>query len=264
MAEPVNPEPAQGTRLAKRVAELKACSRREAEQYIEGGWVTVDGQVVEEPQFRVLAAHRIEIDAHASLLALTPVTLLLHKPPGYDAGTGVPMDIKGVGKGVRPALALITPASHAADDRSDIRPLKKHFAQQTLGVPLESAASGLVVFTQDWRTLRKLTEDAAFIEQEFTVEVAGDVAPGLLERLNHGLHTDGRPLPPVKVSVGSTGEGATRLRFAVKGAHPGLIALLCERVGLKITAMKRIRIGRVPLAALAPGQWRYLLPHERF
>ena len=41
-------------RLAKRVAELVPCSRREAEQYIEGGWVRVDGSVVEEPQFRVL------------------------------------------------------------------------------------------------------------------------------------------------------------------------------------------------------------------
>ncbi|MGH8832565.1 MAG: S4 domain-containing protein [Polaromonas sp.] len=41
-------------RLAKRVAELVRCSRREAEQYIEGGWVRVDRQVVEMPQFKVL------------------------------------------------------------------------------------------------------------------------------------------------------------------------------------------------------------------
>ena len=53
MSEPV--------RLAKRVAELKGCSRREAEQYIEGGWVTVDGVVVEEPQSRV-QDQQVEID----------------------------------------------------------------------------------------------------------------------------------------------------------------------------------------------------------
>ena len=263
MGESATSGATQGMRLAKRVAELKACSRREAEQYIEGGWVTVDGQVMEEPQFRVIA-QAVAIDPQATLLALTPVTLLLHKPPGYDAGTGVPMDIKGIGKGVRPALALITAASRAPDDRSSIHPLKRHFAKLTLGLVLESAASGLVVFTQDWRIERKLHEDAALIEQEFTVQVVGEVAPGLLERLNHDLHADGQALPRVKVSVGSTGDGATRLRFAVKGAHPGLITLLCERVGLNITAMKRIRIGRVPLATLAPGQWRYLLPHERF
>ena len=59
MSEPV--------RLAKRLAEMLSCSRREAEQYIEGGWVTVDGEVVEEPQFRVLH-QKIELSNVASLL----------------------------------------------------------------------------------------------------------------------------------------------------------------------------------------------------
>ena len=40
-------------RLSKRLIQLTSCSRREAELYIEGGWVTVDGQVVEEPQHPV-------------------------------------------------------------------------------------------------------------------------------------------------------------------------------------------------------------------
>ena len=68
-------------RLAKRLAEMLPCSRREAEQYIEGGWVKVDGVVVEEPQFRVLH-QSIALSKDASLLAPTAVTLLLHKPAG--------------------------------------------------------------------------------------------------------------------------------------------------------------------------------------
>ncbi|MEO7642177.1 MAG: S4 domain-containing protein, partial [Ramlibacter sp.] len=74
----------EGIRLAKRVVELRGCSRREAEQLIEGGWVRVDGVVVEEPQFRV-AQQKVEIDPDASLMELVDVTLLLHKPPGFDA-----------------------------------------------------------------------------------------------------------------------------------------------------------------------------------
>ena len=74
----------------------------------------------------------------------------------------------------------------------------------------------------------------------------------------------GQPSPPVKVSLNSSAEGSSKLRFAVKGAHPGLIAALCERASLKILAMKRIRIGRVPMTQLPVGQWRYLQPHERF
>jgi 23S rRNA pseudouridine2604 synthase len=131
-------------------------------------------------------------------------------------------------------------------------------------MPLETGASGLVVFTQDWRVLRKLEEDAGILEQEIIVEVTGEVPPTTLERLNHGLASDGHPLPPVKVSLNSTGEGSSKLRFAVKGSHPGLIAYLCERVGLHIVGMKRLRIGRVSLTQLPLGQWRYLQVHERF
>ena len=48
--------PRDDERLAKRVAEIVPCSRREAEQYIEGGWVSVDGQIVEEGSHAELLA----------------------------------------------------------------------------------------------------------------------------------------------------------------------------------------------------------------
>ena len=235
-------------RLAKRVAELRACSRREAEQYITGGWVRVDGVVVEEPQFRV-ADQRVEIDPQADLTQTEPVTLLLHKPPGYDALNGD-----------KPAAQLLGAATLWAEDASGMRPLKKHFAQLTHCVPLETDASGLVVFTQDWRVARKLTEDAATLEHEVIVEVAGELAPNGLKRLNRGIPFNGRTPPAIKVSW----QSETRLRVALKGALPGQITHLCEAVGLKVLSMKRLRLGRVPLGKLPPGQWRYLRADERF
>lgn len=259
--------PRPGERLAKRVAEMVPCSRREAEQYIEGGWVRVDGQVVEEPQFRVLA-QKVELDKNASLLAITAVTLLLHKPPGYDDGDDdgaeAHAQARAPKKPARSARQLLTPANRWADDRSGIQLLKRHFTGLSSPVPLETGAGGLLVFTQDWRVARKLTEDAGVIEHEVIVEITGEVAPDTLQRLNQGLSSDGHPLPRVKVSVNSASEGKSKLRFAVKGTHPGLIAYLCGRLGLNILSMKRIRIGRVLLTTLPIGQWRYLLPHERF
>ncbi|MFH1494624.1 MAG: RNA-binding protein, partial [Pseudomonadota bacterium] len=67
-------------------------------------------------------------------------------------------------------------------------------------------------------------------------------------------------LPPIKVSW----QNETRLRFALKGMQPGQIVHMCKRVGLEVLSMKRIRIGRVSMGKLPPGQWRYLMPHERF
>jgi 23S rRNA pseudouridine2604 synthase len=253
------PLPDDGQRLAKCVAALKNCSRREAEQYIEGGWVRVNGQVVEEPQARV-TNQTVEIDKNASLLELVAVTLLLHKPPGFDA-----LAAPNAGRSnIKPAQQLLSTATHFANDASGVRPLKRHLTKLEAGLPLETAASGLVVFTQDWRVSRKLAEDAHLIEQELMVEVAGEVAPEVLKRLNQGLLDDGKPLPAVKVSASSTSDTATILRVAVKGAHPGLIAYLFERVGLEIKTLKRIRIGRVSMTQLPVGQWRYLAGHERF
>lgn len=235
-------------RLAKRLAEMLACSRREAEQYIEGGWVSVDGVVVEEPQFRVLN-QTVTLSPEASLLALTPVTMLLHKPAGCDAGV--------------PAAQLLTAGNHFSADRSGIRLLKKHFSSVEGVTPLATPASGLVVLTNDWRVTRKLREDARLLEHEVVVEVSGEIGLGGLERLNridHGFTYRGVLLPPAKVSW----QSETRLRFALKGEVPGQIAYMCESVGLSITAMKRLRVGRVSLSQLPPGQWRYLMPYERF
>jgi len=248
-------------RLAKRVAEIRACSRREAEQTIAGGWVRVDGVVIEEPQFRV-ADQRIEIDPLADPAQTQAVTLLLHKPPGYRTSPGDDADDKAAS--LPHAHQLLGAAAWWAEDTSGIRPLKKHFARPTLCVPLETDASGLVVFTQDWRVVRKLTEDAATLEHEVIVEVAGDLIPHGLKRLNQGIsfHPQGvgRTSPAIKVSW----QNENRLRVALKGAQIGQIAHLCEAVGLRVVSMKRIRLGRVPLARLPPGQWRYLCPGERF
>jgi 23S rRNA pseudouridine2604 synthase len=296
-------------RLAKRLVKIVSCSRREAELYIAGGWVTVDGQVVEEPQFMV-SDQKAELHPEANLIPVEPVTILFHLPPNghgrdvnYDESchdrfpspqssdkttshstrrqsrqvAGYPASGESEARGAKPgerekqssipagmdansAQQLIRPDTRAADDPSGIHMLKQHFVRLTQHIPLERNASGLLVFTQDWRVARKLIDDAATVEQEYIVEVAGELPPDGLKRLNHGLDFNGRALPPIKVSW----QNETRLRFALKGVRPGQIAHMCQSVGLQVLAMKRIRIGQVSMAKLQPGLWRYLMPHERF
>jgi 23S rRNA pseudouridine2604 synthase len=207
--------------------------------------VLVDGQVVEEPQFKVLE-QKVELRSEATLTPLTPVTLLLHTLPDGDLNT--------------PAPTLLPADTRWANDASGIRILRAHYFGLTHAAPIQSAASGLVVFTQDWRVLRKLMEDAAKNEHEYIVEVSGTLSSAELASLNHGLHFNGRALPPIKVSW----QNETRLRFAVKNPQPGLIAHMCESVGLTLIGMKRIRIGALTMGKLPAGQWRYMAPHEKF
>jgi 23S rRNA pseudouridine2604 synthase len=229
-------------RLAKRLVELVNCSRREAELYIAGGWVSVDGIVVEEPQFMV-SEQRVELHPNAKPTPIEPVTILVHQPPNTEF-----------------TLPMLSADTHAADDHSGIRILKHHFLHLAQCLPLEKNASGLLVLSQDFRVTRKLNDDAATIEQEYVVEVAGDLSPEGLKLLNQGLSFNGRALPPIKVSW----QNETRLRFALKGLQPGQIAHMCKSVGLQILAIKRLRIGRVSMAKLQLGQWRYLSGYERF
>jgi 23S rRNA pseudouridine2604 synthase len=224
------------------------CSRIEAEQYVEGGWVSVDGQVVEEPQ-RMVSTESIAIDPEARLEATEPATILLNKPPGFDAI-----------EGRNPAAPLVTPATHWAGDASGVRLLKRHFVRLTPLVPLDTEASGLMVLTQDGRVWRRLTEDAAQIEHEYIVETRGEIAPYGLRQLNHGLRYRGAELLPCKVSW----QNEIRLRFAIKAVQPGQLRDVCAQVGLEVVAIRRIRIGRVPLAKMPPGEWRYLPVAERF
>jgi 23S rRNA pseudouridine2604 synthase len=240
-------------RLAQRVAELLRCPRAEAEQYVRNGWVSVDGRVVETPQHPVTDEH-VVIDPDARLEAVEPATVLLHKPAGFDTI-----------EGPRPARTLVTPETRWADDPSGVRLLQRHFHRLTPLVPLDRAASGLMVLTQDGRVWRRLTEDADEIEHEYVVEVAGDPGPYGLARLKHGLEYQGRALPPCHVSW----QNENRLRFAAKGVRDGQLQHMCARVGLQVVSIRRLRIGRVgigkgPGGAMPPGAWRYLPVGSKF
>ena len=239
------PEP---VRLSKRVADIAQCSRIEAEQYIKGGWVSVDERVVEDPACPV-STETVALDPAAQLEAVQPATVLLHKPAGYDAISGR-----------KAAAGLVQPDTRWADDPSGVRLLERHFHRLTPLVPLDAEASGLMVLTQDGRVWRRLTEDGDEIEQEFVVEVSGDIAPYGLRKLNHGLHYNGRALAPCKVSW----QNEFRLRFALKGVQGGQLRDVCAQVGLEVVAIRRLRIGRIPLAKMPAGMWRYLPVGERF
>jgi 23S rRNA pseudouridine2604 synthase len=236
MSEPV--------RLDKCLAELIGCSRAQAQQYNEGGWVLVDGKVVEEPQAPIVA-QRVELAPDARAEPAEPATMLLHKPAGMP---------------LNDSARLVVPVNHTQGDVSEVRLLKRHFQHLAPLMALDADASGLVVLTQDPRVRRRLNEDYAQLEQEFVVEISGQLAPYGLKKLAHGLSYRGRPLPPCKVSC----QNETRLRFAVKNVQPGQLRHVCAEVGLEVISTRRLRIGRIALSKMPVGEWRYLPVGERF
>jgi len=240
------------TRLSKLMSERGLCSRREADTYIERGWVYVDGVQITELGTKVDPSQTVTLDPRARKSQEQRVTILLHKPVGYVSGQPE--------KGYKAAVSLISRDSHYQDDRS---PLRFHPNQLKSLAPagrLDIDSQGLLVLTQDGRIAKQLIGEDSGVEKEYLVRVQGQLSEEGLKRLNHGLSLDGRALKPAKVSW----QNKDQLRFILKEGKKRQIRRMCELVGLKVVGLKRVRIGKVRLGDLPPGQWRYLGEKESF
>jgi 23S rRNA pseudouridine2604 synthase len=248
-ATPLAPE---HPRLSKLMSERGICSRREADEWIENGWVKVDGVVVATLGTRVSPAARIDVDPAAKRHQSEQVTILLNKPPGYVSGQ--PED------GYPPAMVLLRPENRWPGDRSPQKFKATHLRGLAPAGRLDIDSTGLLVFTQDGRVARRLVGDKSEVEKEYLVRVEGALAPQGMKLLQHGLELDGVKLRPAHVSW----QNESQLRIVLREGRKRQIRRMCELVGLKVTALKRIRSGSVSLGPLPEGQWRYLRADERF
>ena len=247
-------------RLNKRMAELGLCSRREADDWIDKGWVLVNGQPA-PMGVKVRPTDRIEVSQHAKGQQAQQVTILLHKPMGYVSGQAE--------DGHEPAITLIQARNHWRDDTSRTRFQPSQLRGLAPAGRLDIDSVGLLVLTQDGRVARQLIGEDSELEKEYLVRVTyqderqnvQSVFPEeQLARLRHGLSLDGKPLKPAQVAW----QNPEQLRFVLTEGKKRQIRRMCEQVGLKVVGLKRIRMGRVTLDQLPAGQWRYLAPHERF
>ena len=252
--------PAEPVRLNKRMADQGLCSRREADAWIERGWVRVNGQTAVMGQ-KVVPADRVDVERAAQGQQARQVTVLLHKPMGYVSAQAE--------DGHAPAVTLFTAQNRWAEDRAPQRFEPGQLRGLAPAGRLDIDSVGLLVLTQDGRVARQLIGEDAQMEKEYLVRVRmGDrlldvravLPPDRLALLRHGLSLDGRPLKPAQVEW----ENAEQLRFVLTEGKKRQIRRMCEQVGLEVVGLKRIRMGRVLLGRLPPGQWRYLGPGERF
>jgi 23S rRNA pseudouridine2604 synthase len=239
-------------RVSKLMSEQGICSRREADSYIERGWVLVDGVPVTELGTRVFPNQKITLAPQAKSQQQATVTILLNKPIGYVSNLPE--------QGYRPAIELIKPENRFKEDKLPLRFGAAHLRGLAPAGRLDIDSVGLIVFTQDGRIAKHLIGQDSQIEKEYLVRVEGSLSAQGLAQLNVGLSLDGRPLKPAKVSW----QNEHQLRFALREGRKRQIRRMCELVGLKVTGLKRIRIGSVMLGKLPEGQWRYLRPDERF
>ncbi|MES2772008.1 MAG: pseudouridine synthase [Pseudomonadota bacterium] len=240
-----------GVRISKLLAERGLCSRREADLYLERGWVFVNGERINELGSRALPSDTISLSNEARNTQQRRMTILLHKPVGYVSGQPEP--------GFIPAVKLIqaetqkrsldTPIFHAS-----------HLVGLAPAGRLDIDSTGLLVLTQDGRIARQLIGENSKVDKEYLVRVEGSLSAADLDLLRHGLYLDGKALRPAQVEW----LNEDQLRFVLREGRKRQIRRMCEAVGLRVVGLKRVRIGQVKLSDLPIGQWRFLREDEAF
>ena len=247
----IKTNPADGIRISKYLADKGLCSRREADHYIEKGWVTVNGVRVTLGQ-RILPTDKVQLARQATVAQESRVTILINKPMGYVSGQAE--------DGYEPAVSLVTAENQwdEAEFQQDFN--FKHLRGLAPAGRLDIDSVGLLVLTQDGRVAKQLIGEDSDVDKEYLVRVEGELIENGLALLNHGLELDGVPLRPAQVSW----QNDEQLMFVLREGKKRQIRRMCELVGLKVVGLKRVRIGNITLGHLPTGKWRYVSPDEGF
>jgi len=240
-------------RLSKVMSERGICSRREADYYIERGWVEVDGTVVNQLGYKIRPDQNVVLTRSAKRRQARRTTVIINKPVGIVSGQ--PED------GYRSAVSLLLPANFYATNDSQKAPKLQTLRQFAPAGRLDIDSQGLLVLTQDGRVAKQLIAPDSDIEKEYRIVVEGEITEQKIRQLRHGLELDGRKLKPARVDTNRTKNG---LNFILKEGRKRQIRRMCELVNLRVTKLRRVRIGNVRLGRLPRGRWRILSSDESF
>jgi len=235
-------------RLSKLMAERGICSRREADEYIAKGLVLVNGVKVDQLGTKVDPDVKITLEAEALKQQKRLATIILNKPVGWVSAQPEPP--------YQPAIKLITAENQYGNSKQRLKP--EHLKGLAVAGRLDIDSQGLLLFTQDGRVAKKIIGEDSKVEKEYIVRVQGVLPDDKLKLLNHGLSLDGKPLKPAKVEW----INQDQLRFILREGKKRQIRRMCEAVGLKVTGLKRVRIGKLRLGDLPEGKWRFIEDDE--
>ena len=239
-------------RISKILSELGLCSRREADKYIEQGLVLLDGEVISELGTRAYRSQKVELMKKASVIQSSKATVILNKPVGYISHLDDDKEFT-------PASSLVIPDNFYINNDG-----RQNSRFNTTGLApagrLDIDSSGLLVLTQDGRIAKQIIGENAIIEKEYLVRIYGALDNNAMDLLNHGLTLEGYKLKPAKVFW----QNEAQLSFTLIEGRNRQIRRMCELVGVKVVALKRVRIGNVRLGDIPTKRWRFLGSNENF
>lgn len=223
-------------RLNKYLSEQGIASRREADRLIEGGLISVNGEVVTTMGVKVdPEKDKVTVSDKVVEMREKLIYIALNKPVGYVTS------VKRTAVEKKIVLDLVR-----LSDR--IYPVGR----------LDKDSTGLLILTNDGTLTFGLTHPSAECEKEYEVTVKGFVTKGAIEKLESGVKLWGQKTKGARVRK----IGPNSMRIVLTEGKNRQIRRICQKVGLPVTSLRRIRIKKLRLGGLQIGKWRYLTPSE--
>jgi 23S rRNA pseudouridine2605 synthase len=236
--KPASGSPASAERLQKVLAAAGVGSRRDCEELIREGRVSVDKQVVTELGTRVdPLAQEIRVDGEA-LRRPQRLYFAVNKPVGVVSTSDDPAG--------RARVIDLVPTE------------ERVFAVGRL----DRSSEGLILVTNDGEFANRLTHPRYGVEKTYAVRVAGAADPKQLGRLKKGVHLAEGFAKAQAIRVKKKHGRSTDLVIVLNEGRNREIRRILARVGHKVLALKRVAVGPIKLADLPVGAWRRLLPAE--
>lgn len=229
-------KPSALTRLNKILAQSGVCSRRQADEFIQSGRVSVNGAVVTQLGQRADPGKDTICVDGSPLTSEKKVYILLHKPTGYVTT-------------VRDA--------HAEKTVFDLLP---SLAVRLFPVGrLDKETSGLLLLTNDGDLSYQLTHPKFGVEREYQVRVRGRVSPTTRQRIvRGGIPLDDCTSAPCVITRCVPGQDHTDLDLIIREGRNREVRRICKAVNHPVITLTRVRFGLVRLGKLALGAWTYL------
>lgn len=221
-------------RLNRYLAAAGVGSRRQCDELIAAGQVTINGQVC--TNFSIEPEPRDHVKVNGRLVHVEPpLSIMLHKPAGFVSTRR---------------------DAHARDTIFDLVPAK--LGSLFHAGRLDAQTEGLLVLTNDGELAQRLTHPRHKVDKEYEVIIDRPWDSSLTSRLVRGILLDGeraqfselRPLTP------------TRLRVVLRQGLNRQIRRMFEAVGYKVKHLVRLRVGHLRLGELPRGHWRPLTTAE--
>jgi 23S rRNA pseudouridine2605 synthase len=221
-------------RLNRFLAAAGVGSRRQCDELIASGRVTINGQVC--TNFSVQPERRDHVKVNGRLIHIeTPLSIILNKPSGFVSTRS---DV------------------HARDTIFDLLPGK--FRHLFHAGRLDAQTEGLLVLTNDGELAQRLTHPRYKVDKEYEVTLDQAWDHTLASRMLKGILLDGERARITEMRVLSP----TRLRVILRQGINRQIRRMFEAVGYRVKHLSRLRVGSLRLGDLPPGHWRPLTNAE--